>query len=159
MRIEYHPALIFLCVWRGFLKSRVYTHSVAEFHSEVSKLVFSPQGNYNFHAFLKWRNYFVYARTCFFFSSSDGINPAAAGPPSVPRIRSGSHVYARYMNVNIPPPTPPNPHIAKICISVHGRLCAGYQLQLRYLTLTTLDYTTIYHTTVRNTTIHYNTLQ
>ena len=81
----------FLCVGRGFLKSQVYTHSVAEFHWEVSKMAFSPQGNDNFHAFLKWRNYFVYARTCFFFSSSDSINPAAAGLPSVPRIRSGSH--------------------------------------------------------------------
>ena len=53
MRIEYHPALIFYAFGRGFLKSQVCTHSVAEFHREVSKMVFSPQGNDNFHAFLK----------------------------------------------------------------------------------------------------------
>ena len=53
MRIEYHPALIFYAFGRGFLKSQVCSHSVAEFHWEVSKMVFSPQGNGNFHAFLK----------------------------------------------------------------------------------------------------------
>ena len=88
MKIEYHPALIFCAFVRGFLKFQVYTLFVAEFHWKVSKMAFSPQRNDNFNAFLKWRNYFVYARICFFFSSSDSINPAAGGLPSVPKIRS-----------------------------------------------------------------------
>ena len=49
MRIEYHPALIFYAFGGGFSSLRCnYTHSVAEFHWEVSKMVFSPQGNDNF---------------------------------------------------------------------------------------------------------------
>ena len=88
MKIEYHPALIFCAFVRGFLKFQVYTLFVAEFHWKVSYMAFSPQRNDNFNAFLKWRNYFVYARICFFFSSSDSINPAAGGLPSVPKIRS-----------------------------------------------------------------------
>ena len=88
MKIEYHPALIFCAFVRGFLKFQVYTLFVAEFHWKVSYMAFSPQRTDNFNAFLKWRNYFVYARICFFFSSSDSINPAAGGLPSVPKIRS-----------------------------------------------------------------------
>ena len=58
---------------------------------KLAKWCFRLRETIIFMLFLKWRNYFVYASTCFFFSSSDSINPAAAGLPSVPRIRSGSH--------------------------------------------------------------------
>ena len=53
LRIEYQSAFVFYAFARVFLKSHVYTHSVADFHAEFTRMAFSPQRNDNFTAFLK----------------------------------------------------------------------------------------------------------
>ena len=53
---------------------------------KLAKLRFRLSETIILKFFFKWRNYFVYARICFFFSSSDSINPAAGGLPSVPKF-------------------------------------------------------------------------